>query len=190
MQQYDSFSQIEAFGDALPGTVINNAPGNNQPQVIKPVSATPTNVVQGATVSNKASDQVTLETDDGFFNIKAMGEPNAVSKVFEKLQSSMGAQPAKSQGTTTTGTVVKPTPTDATTAAAASAANAAKDAAVEAKLKAKEDELEKKKKAEEEKLATDKKKAQQEADDKAKKAKEEAEKTKEEEKKKTEEAAK
>lgn len=160
LQQYDSFSQIEAFGDALPGTVINNTPGNNQPQVIKPVSATPTNVVQGASISNKTSDQVTLETDDGFFNIKAMGEPSAVSRVFEKLQSSLGAKPTQAQGTTTTGTVVKPTPTEATNAAAASAANAAKEAAVESKLKAKEEELEKKKKAEEEKLATEKKKAQ------------------------------
>ena len=162
MQQYDSFSQLEAFGDATPGTVLNNSPvvnANNQPQVIKPTTLNAPNVVQGATIANKNTDQVTLETDDGFFNIKATGEAGPVSRVFEKLQSSMGATklPSPTQAQGSGGTTTRPA-TDV--ANAANAANAAKEAAVDAKLKAKEDELEKKKKVEEEKLATDKKKAQ------------------------------
>lgn len=156
MQQYDSFSQIGAFGDALPGTVLTNTPVNNQ-QVIKPATVTTPNVVQGANIANKSADQVTLESDDGFYNVRVTGEGSAVSRVFEKLQSSMGAKlPAQS-------------PTQAQSPAQAQGAgalkttqdamSAAKDAAVDAKVKAKEEELEKKKKAEEEKLATDKKKA-------------------------------
>ena len=113
---------------------------------------------------------MTLETDDGFFNIKATGDPNAVSKVFSKLEESMGPKTgAKKAGMSTI-------PGAGGSDSGIAAMTAAKAAADEAKTKAKEDELEKKKKADTEKLESEKKKIQADADDKEKKAKEEAKK--------------
>lgn len=56
------------------GGVIN-------PKAIPAANVVP-NVVQNAAIANKNSDSVTLETDDGFYNIKATGDPSAVSRVF------------------------------------------------------------------------------------------------------------
>ena len=41
--------------------------------------------VQGASVAKNAGDSVTLETDNGFYDIKATGDPGAVTRVFQKL---------------------------------------------------------------------------------------------------------
>ena len=113
------------------------------------------NTVSGASISNKSSDSVTLETDDGFYNIKATGDPGSVTRVFQKLQDGMGGSKMAVVGNK----AVTSTGGGATVAADAAAASAAKEAANEAKVKAKEQELEAKKKADAEKLENEKKAA-------------------------------
>ena len=116
---------------------------------------------------------MSLETDDGFYNIKATGDPQAVTKVFQKLNDSMGcgAKQGGAGGAKQAGVPSVAMGPNADQITATATANAVKEAANEAKVKAKEEELNAKKKADTEKLENDKKKAKEEADEKVKKAK-------------------
>ena len=199
--RFDNFSQIDGLSTNNPiqlapqpmKTVVAQQPTpliNNTPLVNNSMS---TSNVVGATVVNpkvSSPDTVTLETDDGFFNIKASGDPTAVSKVFSKLEDSMGKGKGGARGVVggAVGTVGGVDPNAANTAkmvAGVQAAAGAKEAASEAKTKAAEDKLDLKKKADEAKVETDKKKTEADAEEKKTKAKKDIKDAEEEGKKKT-----
>ena len=92
---------------------------------------------------------MSLETDDGFYNIKATGDSQAVTKVFQKLNEGMGcgAKQVAAGGAKQAGVPAAAMGPSTDQITANATANAIKEAANDAKVKAKEEELNSKKKA-------------------------------------------